>query len=130
MTYKRKERLDHWTSEDFEQLKATFDENYGPNIGWGRHRVVYSDGDWVLKVPTKPSGINANCHEDSCQGPNYAKAKLDTTLTEKFGIPILRMELVVHRGFSEIPDWTWGVDGGQVGYTKDGRLVAYDWEHY
>jgi len=40
------------------------------------------------------------------------------------------MEHVEHVGWSDELDWTWSIDCGQVGRTKDGRLVAYDWEQF
>jgi len=103
---------------------------YGPPIATGRHRVIFLDGDEVIKVPSREFGILACNYELNIQGEEYARTRLDEFLSNETGLPIVRMEYVEHVGFSEKPDWTWSIDGGQVGKTKDGRLVAYDWEHY
>jgi hypothetical protein len=115
----------------FEQARAALTQVFGePMVG--RHRAVFRDGDTVIKVPTVLSGIDANCYEEhTCdnQWEPRARAWFDQELSTRFGLPILRMESVKHVGWSEKADWTWSVDCGQVGTTKDGRLVAYDWEH-
>lgn len=114
----------------FAQAAQLAEALYGTPIAESRHRVVFRDGDEVIKVPLCESGIMA-CHcELTEQGEFYAKTRPDQDLSEQTGLPIVRMEYVEHVGWSETPDWTWGVDCGQVGRTKDGRLVAYDWEHY
>ena len=30
----------------------------------------------------------------------------------------------------KLPDWVYSIDMVQVGYTRDGRLVAYDWDTF
>jgi len=105
---------------------------FGPKIGWGRHRTVFRDGAEVVKVPSRSSGCCANDEEArTWKTPHEprAKCRFDPILSEKLGVPVLRMEYVEHVGWSERADWTWSVDCGQVGHTADGRLVAYDWEH-
>lgn len=121
--------------DDVESLKHYFDAvlqeailRYGEPLAEGRHRTIFRDGDWVIKVPTALSGIGACYEELSTQGECFAKTVRED-LGREFGIPVVRMEFVTHRGWSADPDWTWSIDCGQVGYTKDGRLVAYDWEH-
>jgi len=122
--------FDQWTHDDFKKLKAEFVKRFGEPLGQGRHRVVFRmTKDWVLKVPTRHSGLAANCDELSFQADGYAITEEEAALSEEFGIPIVKMEYVTHVGWSEKPDWTWSIDGGQVGHTNDGRLVAYDWEH-
>lgn len=108
-------------------------QHYGQPLGEGRHRVVFRDGAYVLKFPRNEAGVWANEFEAStCNCPQAPKASchIDKELTAIFGRPVLRMEFVLHRGFSEEPDWTWSIDCGQVGYTAAGALVAYDWDHY
>lgn len=102
---------------------------YGDPCAISRHRTVFRDGDWVIKVPTRESGILACQEELRTQGDGFAKTTRDE-LGKEVGVPVVRMEFVTHRGWSKDPDWTWSIDCGQVGHTKDGRLVAYDWEHY
>lgn len=106
----------------------------GKLIGEGRHRKVYDDNSpgSVVKVPTKESGIAANLQEANESGSyeHLAKAKIDLDLSLLIGVPVLRMERVEHVGFSEEADWTWCIDGGQVGRAADGRIVAYDWDRF
>jgi hypothetical protein len=103
----------------------------------GKHRVVFFDlkNDQVLKVPfKKESGIAANFQELDFQDENLAKTELDEKLSLKFGIPIIRMELVQVvddiDDIKNLPDWVVCIDCQQVGYTKQGRLVAYDWDTF
>lgn len=105
-------------------------KKFGQPVGCGRHRIVFRDGDTVVKFPTQESGAFANEHEANTNNELCAKAWIDEELTKEFGQPVLRMEYVTHVGWSKKPDWTWSVDCGQVGRTKDGRLVAYDWDPY
>lgn len=108
-----------------------FQRIFGEPLGVGRLRAAFRDGDTVLKVPLSEVGEHGNYEEaDSCNHPYEPRAEawIDEIWTKREGIVILRMEYVRHRGSSKHPDWTWGVDGGQVGWTKAGRLVAYDWE--
>ena len=103
---------------------------YGEPIEVGRHRAIFRDGDWVIKVPTRDSGIHACEEELRTQGDCFAKTTREDLGEEFCGVTAVRMEFMTHRGWSEQPDWTWSIDCGQVGFTKDGRLVAYDWEHF
>ena len=114
----------------YDRARQLVEELYGPPIAVSRHRAVFRDGDEVIKVPTRESGVAACDCELVEQGEILARTRPDRGLSEKTGLPIVRMEYVEHVGWSEKPDWTWGIDGGQVGRTKDGRLVAYDWEHF
>lgn len=115
---------------DFEKAIRLCRERYGEPIGEGRHRIVFSDGDYVVKCPTKESGVAACWAELNSCDEWYAKTSLDPLSAEVYPIQLVRMEYVHHMGYSATPDWTWSIDCGQVGYTMDGRLVAYDWEHY
>jgi len=116
--------------EIFEKAIRLVQSYYGPPIAVSRHRVVFLDGDEVIKVPSCESGVAACDCELVEQGEKYARTRPDVALSKKTGLPIVRMEYVEHVGSSEQPDWTWSIDCGQVGRTKDGRLVAYDWEHF
>ncbi len=119
---------------DFERAIALCRERYGEPIGEGRHRIVFVDGDFVVKCPTKESGVSACDHElYGAHFPEmYAKVSLDPLSTEVSPINLVRMEHVDHVGWGgeDLPSWTNMIDCGQFGYTKDGRLVAYDWERY
>lgn len=121
---------------DFERAIALCQEMYGNPIGEGRHRIVFGDGDYVVKCPTSASGVSA-CDEE-VYGAHfvdmYAKTSLDPLSKEVAPINLTRMERV--KRIEELdydpilPSWVNSIDCQQVGYTKDGRLVAYDWERY
>lgn len=117
------------TDVKYRNLCNELESVYGPPIE-GSHRTVFIDkkNDEVIKVPSQNSGDFANQQELNTQGELYAKTKLDKELTERYGYVVIRMEYVEHSGYSKEPDWTWSIDCGQVGHTKDGRLVAYDWD--
>lgn len=108
-------------------------KTYGPEIGYGRHRVVFRDGDYVYKVPLSLEGVDDNYREAS--GPEWSddpEKFADCVIISCLGVDVLLMEYVEHAGWPSEPcppelEWTWYIDCGQVGYTKDGRLVAYDW---
>lgn len=115
-------------------LSAELQERYGEPEE-GRHRRVYFDREnhEVIKVPFHESGISANYEELDTQGPIYARTSLDEELTAKYKIPVLRMEEVdvsLHYLNPDLPGWVDTIDCRQVGYTKDGRLVAFDWDRY
>lgn len=119
----------------YEEIELALIEKFGLPIGRGRNRVVFYDEitDTVVKAPMRDAGCFGNEHEARTSSSKYeprAAARLDERLSAEFGRPILRMEYVKHTGWSKEPDWTWSVDCGQVGVTRDGRLVAYDWERY
>lgn len=106
-----------------------FTSLYGtPSIG--RTRAVFDTQDgFVIKVPYVDEGFYANHSEvvtsntDDAYIP-IAKCEHD----EKEGVSVLVMEKVAiaRADYKNMPDWVYSVDCGQVGYTKDGRLVAYD----
>lgn len=117
--------------EIFQAARQFFENQYGPPIGEGLKRVVFKDGNEVIKVPRNLNGDFGNCFEaETSNNPNFANCKIDEELSSKLQLNILRMEYVEHVGWSKEADWTWFIDCGQVGKTLDGRLVAYDWEHY
>lgn len=91
--------------------------------------MVFEDLDQVIKVPLSDSGARGNFQEVRIQGPHYARTTLDKKLSKEFELPIIRMERVypLKKG-EELPDWVREIDGAQVGWTRDGRLVAFDWE--
>lgn len=106
-----------------------FTSLYGtPSIG--RTRAVFDTNDgFVIKVPYADEGFYANHAEvvtsdtENAYIP-IAKCRHD----EKEGVSVLVMEKVsiARADYKNMPDWVYSVDCGQVGYTKDGRLVAYD----
>ncbi len=104
---KNEKEIKKYSNQIISILKKKFD------FEKGRHRVVFFDtkNNEVIKIPISDSGIAANFQELDYQDINLAKTNLD----EKEG---------------KIPGWVYSIDSAQVGYTKDGRLVAYDWDTY
>lgn len=104
---------------------------YGAEIGAGLYRRVFADGDaYVVKVPRDEAGEYCN-EGEACEAPNDLRLARCTLFT-RYGVQLLRMERIVRfprtaREFTRLPDWTSAIDCQQVGWTADGRLVAYDW---
>lgn len=100
------------------------------HIGTGRHRAVFllSSGRWVIKVPVDDMGYHDNWSEASQSKVNGWLKKEWKARCKLLRNGCLIMEYVEPvKSFSDLPDWTNGVDCWQVGYTLDGRLVAYDY---
>lgn len=111
----------------FEKAVRAAKSIYGEPIGIGRHRIVFQDKDWVIKVPISASGVKACLEEIKTKDNRHAISYKDK-MSKKLNLPIVRMEYVQHIGPQKHLRWTYNVDGGQIGITKDGRIVAYDWE--
>jgi hypothetical protein len=105
-----------------------------PLLDFGRHRAVYDAGRNVLKVPRHEKGYYDNLweHDKSrsyglrpdVNGIFYARCRAlpsGILVMEKVIDPPSRMSL---------PDWVGYVDCQQVGLTRDGRIVAYDFGVY
>lgn len=111
----------------FERLRTRLTDQYGPAL-CGRSRAVFIDlaDDVVYKVPRNPDGVIDNSYEARHTDPGIPLAECEIVQIDD--LPVLKMEHVnpYHGPMDELPEWTNWVDGGQVGYTKDGRLVAYD----
>lgn len=114
--------------EDFLRAQQVAQAKFGDPLGAGRHRQTYRDGDFVVKIPLSNSGIYANNEEVHHTDVLYAWSSLDELSWDLFPMLVLRMEFVHHTGAAVVPNWTWSVDCGQLGWTMDGRLRAYDWE--
>ncbi len=95
-------------------------------LGYGRNRAVFRRGDHVFKVPINDCGVTDNSHE-AYLSQRYGKTEgyVPYAKCRMFGL-ILVMEYVDHVGSTKTPDWTWSVDGGQVGRNRKGELLAYD----
>lgn len=103
----------------------------------GRNRNVFDMGRYVVKIPKNLDGIVDNDWEGSVSNGNddpheirYAR----THLAWVDELPIVFMEWVEPATSREIiqrlgfePDWVMSVDCGQVGFARDGRLLAYDY---
>ena len=98
----------------------------------GRNRITYLFSNHVVKIPVDDNGVADNDWEgslsngESLNDPNevqYAR----TRLIYVKDIPIVLMQRVKPAFELNLPDWVNSVDCGQVGYTKAGRLVAFDY---
>jgi hypothetical protein len=87
----------------------------------------FEDNEWEGSVSNTP---------ESFDDQNYEQFPL-TRLTYQNKVPVLFMqkvhplnqqEIVDH--FGSEPDWVKSIDSGQVGITRFGRLVAYDYGCY
>ena len=104
-------------------------------LGSGRHRVAYSDRsspETVVKIPKAVRHFGDNTSEARQyaageHGPEGRRlARCD--LVEVWSIPVILMERVSYPKPSEsLPDWATRIDQREVGYTKDGILVAFDY---
>lgn len=106
----------------------------------GRNRITFDMGRYVVKLPSNWDGCVDNDWE-SCtsNGPEQLAnptqhIQLARTRNAMSGeIPLCLMEWVDTNPRRKkyagrvLPDWVDSVDCGQVGYTRRGRLVAYDW---
>ena len=128
---------EHFDNDDMPlyRLAERYQEKYG--YAWtGRHRCTFDRGDgWVIKVPHNRNGEEACLREvleyerrhevDSTPMAHcYLEiSEFDPTFT------VLVMEWVNVESrieYDKLPEWALSIDCCQVGYTADGRLVAYD----
>lgn len=111
-------------------------------LGSGRHRITYGkdDKNIVIKVPYSLAGAKANISEfkvwhrfryDEFDHRGLSLARCKLIYFKKY--PLIVMEKVkVLAGPSKAPDiklpgWCFAADSFQVGTTKNGKLVAYDY---
>lgn len=131
-----------------DELGAAFDEEYADktldlvyeymnktdNIICARTRVVFMDEDSVIKIPINDEGVTASSLEvrtsdGYIEKPDDYIPIAKTDAIEKDGVFFIKMEKVSpikKVNYSALPFWVGMVDGGQVGYTKNNVLVAYD----
>lgn len=103
----------------------------------GRNRIVFmTSKGFVIKLPLNQGGCGDNEWESSVSScPDSTGRQLARTRFHCInGIIVLFMETVNHladeeiiRLFGEIPWWVDGIDCGQVGINRKGKLVAYDY---
>lgn len=103
----------------------------------GRNRIVYDMGKYVVKIPLNEDGIADNDWEGSTvweDSPDHITARTRAAWVDckcHGVIPILfaervNFEALAGVGYEALPEWAGSIDCGQVGYTKKGKLVAYD----
>lgn len=115
--------------KSWSKLRRFLKKRYGDPIGEGRTREVYASTFVVFKFPKNENGIIDNLREynsifNSSNWIPRAKCKLIFIL----GCPILMMEKV-DINYRETICWDWHsyVDCHQVGLTRHGKEVAYDY---
>lgn len=129
------EVLDHALGDVDEDLRPRliglhirYATKYGKPI-YGGSRAVYRDGGVVHKLPLTDRGMFANGTEALHPDDDYIPlATCHLHVEEPEGIPVLTMQAVKehHAPYNQLPDWAGWVDCGQVGFTENGTLVAYD----
>jgi len=131
-----------------EELSSAFGEEYADktlelvyeymnktdSIVCARTRVVFMEKDSVIKIPITDEGVTASSLEVRTSD-GYIKSPEDyipiakTEAIEKddlFYIKMERVSPIENLDYKSLPSWVGMVDGGQVGYTQDNVLVAYD----
>lgn len=103
----------------------------------GRNRNVFDMGRYVVKVPKNLDGFADNDWEGSVSNANDNPEEVRfarTRMVDFEEVPLVFMEYVEPASTETIvarlgqePDWVRSVDCGQVGFARDGRLLAYDY---
>lgn len=133
-----KERQNLFSEDKFKKLANKLLEDYEA-LAYGRHRVTFDLGDFVLKVPRSESGEEANLNEIqnfefSLEGNHFFKGKLAScTLIILDGISCVLMEKLIDPcdlGIfdDQLPHWTWKFDMSQAGLcprTKEIKIYDY-----
>jgi len=78
---------DIFPQERYDRARQLAEELYGSPLAVSRHRVVFRDGDEVVKVPTRESGVAACDCELTQQGELLAKTRPDRELSKETGLP-------------------------------------------
>jgi hypothetical protein len=126
--FKERRRLGKKLKRICDRLKKL----YGSPI-CGRNRATFIIHDYVIKCPINESGIHDNYNEaeiykqyGNSEIAPFPLAKCHLLTTND--IPMVLMEKVEIKPFDEAwPRWVDFVDCQQVGYNKNGLLVAYDY---
>lgn len=110
-------------------------------LSYGRHRIVFRHGNYVVKVPLNEEGLYDNWRERNVwlnRSPrNYCKY----ARCRMWGIALVMQYATFpgplsddkgYKGYVSIltpgvPKWIYAVDCGQVGYNRFGEIVAYDY---
>lgn len=116
--------------ETFLHVQSTAASRF-EHLGTGRQRAVFRlNEDCVLKVPISAEGqisnwVEAHTYQSSRNETPCIYAACRPSLFED--LPCLEMEFVEQGCPDPAPDWTDFIDCRQIGWTRDGRLVAYDY---
>lgn len=104
-----------------------------PNVELGRNRIVFISKFCVFKIPTSDDGIIDNDWESSLSNAEvrdeeeiyYANTKV-ITIDDLLCCVMQKVEPYHFKDYKTVPDWVKSVDGGQVGHSRNGILMAYD----
>jgi hypothetical protein len=99
-------------------------------IGFGKDRICFRmKGGYILKFPRHETGEYCNDGEASWKDETFAKGRY---VEYKGFVCVIQEPLDITGPFldkSKLPDWVYGIDCCQVGYSRDGTLKAYDFVH-
>lgn len=132
MTYVTTDKL---LRMDIEQAYIRFSTRGYKLVGIGRNRAVFSKAGYVVKVPINYNGIIDNEWEAAHCGNAREGCVQHARTRSAFlgGLQLCLMEFVEYATTEDIierighePSWVWGVDCGQVGWNRKGKLVAFD----
>ena len=118
-----------FTAESREAIERLWSDGWRV-LGIGSSRIVFTDGgDVVAKVPLDDRGVYSSIREARISRETGKTGEIpvaDCHLDDEY--MVLWMERVEPwvTGMTNYPDWAWQVDGFQVGYDREGTLVAYD----
>ena len=105
-------------------------------LGQGRHRKVYALNDrYVIKIAIDEYDCGLTDNQSEATWSRYIGKKADDSGAKyalcrilKCGCLIMERVKTVDWPFGySLPEWTNDIDSGQVGFARDGRLVAYDY---
>lgn len=130
------------SNNSYPYLQTKFEKEFGyVEIDRGGFRAVYNvDEDWVVKFPLDQKGVECNVVEQTLYEMykttgHFAKCRIENWR----GVPLLFMHRVSDyfqevdkhgnqkNHYEDLPDWAHHQDGPQVGFTKNRRLVIYDY---
>lgn len=99
------------------------------HLGTGRNRTCFArpDDHYVIKIPVNASGVQNNWDE-AAWFAKFREHMARCRVVQWLGLPVLVMERV-SVGFDsmDLPEWSEWVDCQQVGMSRRGAFVAYDY---
>lgn len=104
----------------------------GTLIGKGRNRLAYYHNGFVIKIPRNSNGVTDNRWESAKYRnyPRHGRKEINGICFARCRLlhnDWLVMELLTTAMHDDLPKWAGYVDCGQVGLTKSGHVVAYDY---
>lgn len=103
------------------------------NVELGRNRIVFISKFCVFKIPTCNNGCIDNDWESSLSNADiidqeeiyYANTR-SIIIDDLLCCVMQKVTPWQYENWNEMPDWINSVDGGQVGYSRKGTLMAFD----